>query len=171
MVACELVGPGGEPRSFEQVTRWERATLRPHYGLPLGVESTLYLDTIEPLDYGLFFLPWTLEPEPGAAARLGMEAGQKVWYYPRRGFDLWNTRYFIVPAKLVWESAARGYGAVIPNSTFVYPPLGAFEGRGRRDAEDGVGGERGLPGAAERGGLSAGLGGASGGGVAGGAWA
>jgi hypothetical protein len=119
---------GGAPRDFETITRWERATLRPHYNLPTGIESTFYLDTIESLDYGLFFLPWTLTPDPERAASLGLAPGQKVWYFPRRGFDLWNTRYFLVPARLDWASTSRGYAAVIPRSTFLYPPLGAFDG-------------------------------------------
>jgi hypothetical protein len=117
------------PRRFDEITRWERTTLRPHYGLPLGVESTFYFDTIEPLDYGLFFLPWSLRPEPATSRTLPLKPGQNVWYYPRRGFDLWNTRYFIVPARLVWESEVRGYGSLIPHSKFLYPRPGSFEGR------------------------------------------
>lgn len=118
----------GSPRRFEEITRWERLSLRPHYGLPLGVRSTFYLDTIEPLDYGLFFLPWALLPDPATARAHGLKPGQKVWYYPRRGFDLWNTRYFIVPARLVWDSPPRGYAAFIPHSTFLYPTPGSFDG-------------------------------------------
>ncbi|HEX8199156.1 MAG TPA: YfhO family protein, partial [Isosphaeraceae bacterium] len=120
----------GAPRRFEEITRWERDSLRPHYGQPLGVRSTFDFDTIEPLDYGLFFLPWTLVPDPAAAggAGPGPGPGRRVWYYPRRGFDLWNTRYFIVPARLVWDSAARGYAAVVPRTTFVYPAPGSFDG-------------------------------------------
>jgi hypothetical protein len=119
---------GGAPRDFEQITRWERTTLRPNYNLPLRIGSTFYHDTIEPLDYGLFFLPWLLEPDEAAAQAHDLKPGQKVWYYPRRGFDLWNTRYFIVPGRLVWESPTRGYAAFIPRSTFLYPALGAFDG-------------------------------------------
>ncbi len=115
-------------RDFEGLVRWQRDTLRPHYNLPLGVPSTFFLDTLEPLDYGLFFLPWLLEPDLTTVQSFGLEPGQKVWYYPRRGFDLWNTRYFIVPAQLVWESVPRGYAAFVPRSTFLYPKLGAFEG-------------------------------------------
>lgn len=118
----------GAPRDFETIARWERMTLRPNYQLPLGVESTFYLDTIEPLDYGMFFLPWSLSPDQDAIRQHGLRPDQKVWYYPRRGFDLWNTRYFIVPARMEWDGPARGYASFIPNSTFLYPPLGAFEG-------------------------------------------
>ena len=118
----------GSPRSFEEITRFERHSLRPNYGLPLGIRSTFYFDTIEPLDYGLFFLPWTLRPENAAMRAHGLEPDQNVWYYPRRGFDLWNTRYFIVPARLVWDSAARGYASLVPHSTLIYPPAGSFDG-------------------------------------------
>jgi hypothetical protein len=114
-------------RSFEEITRWERDTLRPNYGLPLGVESTFYFDTMEPLDYGLFFLPWSLSPEPATMRTHNLKPGQKVWYYPRRGFDLWNTRYFIVPGHLVWASEARGFASVVRHSTFLYPGSDAFE--------------------------------------------
>jgi hypothetical protein len=119
---------GGAPRDFEQITRWEWTTLRPNYNLPLGVCSTFYHDTIEPLDYGLFFLPWSLEPDEASARAHHLKPGQKVWYHPRRGFDLWNTRYFIVPGRLVWDSPARGYAAFLPRSTFLYPPIGSFDG-------------------------------------------
>lgn len=115
-------------RDFATITRWERDTLRPLYDLTTDLESVFYFDTIEPYDYGLFFLPWALEPDAATAATHALKPGQKVWYYPRRGFDLWNTRYFIVPAKLIWDSPARGYAAFIPRSRFVYPPPDAFDG-------------------------------------------
>ena len=118
----------GTPRRFEEITRWERTTLRPNYGLPLGVRSTFYFDTIEPLDYGLFFLPWSLRPDQEAARAHGLKPGQEVWYHPRRGFDLWNTRYFIVPGRLIWDSPPRGYASLIPRSTYLYPAPGSFDG-------------------------------------------
>jgi hypothetical protein len=120
--------PSGGPRDFDTITRWERRSLRPLYHWPLGVEGTFYFDTIEPLDYGLFFLPWTLDPDPAVARKYAIPAGSRVWYHPRRGLDLWNTRYFIVPARLVWDDPARGYASMIPSSTFLYPPPGAFDG-------------------------------------------
>ena len=116
------------PRRFEEITRFEHDSLRPNYGLPLGVQSTFYHDTIEPLDYGLFFLPWSLRPDEVAARAHVLKPGQRVWYYPRRGFDLWNTRYFIVPGRLRWGSPPRGYAAFIPGSTYLYPAPGSFDG-------------------------------------------
>jgi hypothetical protein len=119
---------GGGPREYEQITRWERDSLRPNYGLPLGVCSTFYFDTIEPLDYGLFFLPWALRPDEDAVRAHDLKPGKTVWYHPRRGFDLWNTRYFIVPGRLIWDSPVRGYASLIPHSTFIYPAPGSFDG-------------------------------------------
>jgi hypothetical protein len=116
------------PRRFDEIVRWERDTLRPNYGLPAGVAWTFYFDTLAPLDYGLFFLPWLLDPDAAAQREFHLRPGQKVWYYPRRGFDLWNTRYFIVPGRLAWDSEARGYASVIPHSTFIYPRPGFFQG-------------------------------------------
>jgi Bacterial membrane protein YfhO len=92
------------------------------------VRSTFYLDTLEPMDYGLFFQPWSVSPDAAAMRTHSLKPGQKVWYYPRRGFDLWNTRYFIVPGRMSWGSPARGYASVIRNSTVIYPPPGSFDG-------------------------------------------
>ncbi|WP_435018172.1 hypothetical protein TA3x_000118 [Tundrisphaera sp. TA3] len=120
--------PDGSPRDFDAITRWEHRSLRTNYNLPLGVESTFYFDTLEPVDYGSLFLPWSLSPPPETLRAHKLRPDQPVWYYPRRAFDLWNTRYFIVPAKLVWESPARGYASFIPKSTFLYPKPGTFDG-------------------------------------------
>src|SRR5262249_25370689 len=110
--------------------RWERETLRHNYNLPLQVRLTFFFDTLEPLDYGLFFLPWRVIPDAESMSSHKMKPGQKVWYYPRRGFDLWNARYFIVTYQLDWNSEARGYASFIHNATELYPGTGAFEGPG-----------------------------------------
>ncbi|SIN73847.1 membrane protein YfhO [Singulisphaera sp. GP187] len=118
----------GLPREFNTITRWERDTLRPNFNLPLRVQSTFYHDTIEPMDFGIFFLPWRLRPDQESARTHGLKPSEQVWYYPRRGFDLWNTRYFIVPGRLIWDNSSRGYASMIPNSTYLYPPPGSFNG-------------------------------------------
>ena len=123
-------GEDASGRDFETIARWEHDTLRPLWNLPLGVPSALHFDTLEPVDYGLFFLPWSLVPDRATRDEFGLEPDQKVWYHPRRGFDLWNARYFIVPARLIWEAPERGYASLIPKSTYIYPPLGSFDGPG-----------------------------------------
>ena len=138
---AEKANPSVGPYRIQRVGRWWPArwaekgnaatlkrshagsgdSLRPNYQMPLGTRMTFYHDTIEPMDYGLFFLPWALTPEPSTLQSHGLKPEQKVWYYPRRGFDLWNTRYFIVPGRLVWDSFPRGY-ALVPTAFHVYLP-------------------------------------------------
>ena len=69
---------------------WERDTLRPDHGMPMGVRSTFSLGTTELFDYGFFFFPWVLRPDAATALGAGLRPGQAVWYYPRRGLDLWG---------------------------------------------------------------------------------
>jgi hypothetical protein len=80
------------------------------------------------VDYATLFFPWTLVLAKGAALGPEMKPGQQVRYYPRRGFDVWNTRYFIVPSHLVWDSFERGYASLVPRTTQIYPPPGSFDG-------------------------------------------
>jgi hypothetical protein len=67
---------------------------------------------------------------PALASELRLKPGERVWYYPRRAFDLWNTRYFIVPSYMVWDVLERGYATFIPQTTGMYPPASAFDGPG-----------------------------------------
>jgi hypothetical protein len=112
----------------EEITRWERGTLRPLYPLPLGISSTFFYDTTELRDYGSLLLPWPMPIDRPTAGALGLKPGDKVWYYPRRAYDLWNTRYFILPGTMVWDVLERGYATFLPQTTGIYPPQRAFDG-------------------------------------------
>ena len=116
------------PRRAEEVVRWERDTLRSNYELPLGVSSTFSLGATELFDHGSFFYPFLVRPERARASDLGLRPGQAIWYYPRRAFDLWSTRYFIVAGSPAWGNPDRGYASLIPHTTQVYPAAGAFDG-------------------------------------------
>src|SRR5581483_4191870 len=62
---------------------------------------------------------------------LHVKAGEKIVVYPRRGFDLWNTRYFILPAFAGdWKDPDRGYAAFLPNAEVVYPLPSVYDGPG-----------------------------------------
>ena len=50
-----------------------------------------------------------------------MKAGEPVVVYPRRGFDLWNSRYFVVPAVPLWDDADRGIASFLPATKPIYP--------------------------------------------------
>jgi hypothetical protein len=119
----------GSPRRSEEIVRWERDTLRPNYEGPLGVRSTFSVGTTELFDYGFFFFPWTVSLDRASAAGLGLRPGQEVLYYPRRGFDLWNTRYFIVPRSTRWESPERGYASLASRTVELAPPSGLLDVR------------------------------------------
>ncbi len=120
------------PDRLEQIVRWERDTLKPKYEQPIRVASTFAYGTVELADSGPFFEPFPIRPDPALAGRLGLASGGRVNYFPRRGFDLWNTRYFILPTRLAWGSRARGFASLLPNSESIYPPpFSGPEGKAR----------------------------------------
>jgi hypothetical protein len=114
------------PDRLEEIVRWERETLKPKYEQPLRLASTFAYGTVELADAGPFFEPFAIRPDPALARRLALAEGRKINYFPRRGFDLWNTRYFIVPSRLTWTSRARGFASLLPESEPIYP--GPFTG-------------------------------------------
>jgi hypothetical protein len=114
----------GSTRRAEEIVRWERASLRPLHGLPLGASTTFSLGTAEVFDYGLFFFPSLVRINGPRARSLGLRPGAPVFTYPRRGFDLWATRYFVVSGTLVADSPDRGYASLLARSTPLDPPAG-----------------------------------------------
>ena len=123
-------------RMIDLVT-WERATLQPKYGIALGVEYTHTLGVAELYDYEWFFSPFprTVE-DKGAAQSLGIQTGKTVIYFPRRGFDIWNTRYFILPCfPNGWNDQFRANAAFLHGTRAVYPTLYQFKGPGGVDRE------------------------------------
>ena len=116
--------------------RWELATIQPKYGLLHGVEYTQTLGVAELYDYEWFFSPFPRSVIPEAARTLGINTGDSVVVYPRRGYDLWNSRYFILPYVPRWDSAERGIAAFLPDTTRIDPPPGLFQGPAGRAAEE-----------------------------------
>ena len=50
-------------------------------------------------------------------------------YHPRRSFDLWNTRYFVLPVYPDdWAHEHRGYASFLPETEAIYPKADAFAG-------------------------------------------
>ena len=109
---------------------WERGTIQPKYGITKGIEYTHTLGVAELFDYEWFFsgFPRTIR-EPVALA-LGARAGQEVVYFPRRSFDMWNSRYFVLPVyPNGWMDEDRGYAAFLDETELVYPLLLRERGR------------------------------------------
>ena len=114
---------------------WERGTLQPKYGIDLGVEYTHTIGVAQLYDYEWFFdaFPRTID-DARTAGRLGINEGESVIYFPRRGFDLWNTRYFILPQfPNGWNDVMRANAAFLQNSRAVYPEPERFTGKDREE--------------------------------------
>ena len=110
---------------------WERDTLQPKYGINLGVEYTYTRGTAELFDYEWFFGPFTQPVSEGLARQLGkISPKERIVYYPRRGFDMWNTRYFILPGYTIWTDTDRGVASLLLDTEPIYPRPGTFLGAG-----------------------------------------
>ncbi len=111
--------------------RWELDTLQPKYGLLHGIEYTYTLGTAELYDFEWFFAPFPRAVKGPTAANLKVTPGEKVVVYPRRGFDLWNSRYFVLPGYPRWDDSDRGIASfLLWGVERIYPKPGAFQGEG-----------------------------------------
>jgi hypothetical protein len=123
------------PNRLHELVEWERATLQPKYGITQGIEYTSTLGVAELYDYEWFFggFPYTVRGR--TAASLGVEEGKKVVYFPRRSYNIWGTRYFILPQfPNGWMDEFRAYAAFLHDTVQVYPPPDEFEGPGTSEA-------------------------------------
>lgn len=107
-------------RRVEDLVRWERTTLQPKYGLPYDIKYTLTEGVGELYDYWFFFAPFYGTNDDAAARAVGMPTGTKLVYFPRRGFDLWGSRYFIIP-RVPANDERRGYFAFLPFCRRLFP--------------------------------------------------
>jgi hypothetical protein len=87
------------------------------------VEGVITLD-----DYFTFLSPQFLPAGDEAARRLGIKPGQPICYFPRRGYDLWGVRYFILPVRTIgWRTEDRGFAAFLPKTDIIYPARGQMD--------------------------------------------
>jgi hypothetical protein len=105
----------------EEIVRWDRDALRVKYGIPLGVAYTQAMGTAELLDHTLFFGFKRFRLDDELTRKFGLKPGQEAVYYTRRGFDLWSTRYFVLPNRLAVNSRHRGFLSFLPDTTELYP--------------------------------------------------
>lgn len=124
----------GSPDRMDELLHWSRDTLQPKFAIPYGIHYTAVEGTAELYDYWWFFAPFDPKLDAQAAKALGMEPGERVVYHPRRGYDLWNSRYFIVPVHPGgWRKEHRSYLAFLPGSRPIYPPFMADRERSSRE--------------------------------------
>ena len=114
---------------IKEFDRWEHDTIRPKYGLLHGIEYTLSSGVAEIDAYAEFFGGFRTAADAATAGRLGLLPGQPLIVFPRRSFDMWNTRYFVLPANPNgWNDETRAYAAFVTDAERIYPPPDAFEG-------------------------------------------
>ena len=105
-------------------------------GSPRG-SSTAYLGCgPELFDYEWFFAgfaSWVREP---VARALRVNAGQKVVYFPPRGFQLVEYALFMLPMHPGnWMEEFRGYAAFLDDTELVYPSIDLFDDPGKEAAQ------------------------------------
>jgi hypothetical protein len=119
----------GSPRRLAEMAAWERATLQPLHGLPLGVQYTLTLGVLEDAAYLRQFLPTRRPIGPALAGTTGLPPDREILYFPRRAFDLWNTRYVLLPAEPGdWRGESRAFAAFLDGMDLVAPDLERLRG-------------------------------------------
>jgi hypothetical protein len=121
-------------RRLQDFVSWEIDTLQPGFGLLHGVSYVLTGDSqTGRADFRPLFRPSFRPVGSGAAAALGAEPGRRVLYHPRRAFDLWGARYFILPSYPGnWTSDDRGYAAFVDQTELIYPDPAALAGPDHR---------------------------------------
>jgi hypothetical protein len=125
-------GEKSSPNRLNEVLAWDRETLYPKFGIDYGLQYTHTSGVGELADYERFFKPFYPRVTDQEAARhLNVELGEEIIYYPRRGFDLWNTRYVIVAfAANGWRDPPRASASFLFYSRQIYPDPERFKGPG-----------------------------------------
>jgi len=110
------------PARMRELFRWYHQSMIPLTALTedlayARVEGVITLD-----DYFTFLNPQFRPANAEAARRLGIKPGQPICYFPRRGYDLWGVRYFILPVRTIgWKTEDRGFAAFLQKIDILYP--------------------------------------------------
>jgi hypothetical protein len=122
------------PDRLRAIVAWERDTLQAGHGTLYGLPYTLVPGALEPEAYADLFQPLTVELTPVGASMLGLEPGRPIRYFPRRAFDLWNSRYFLMPTVADdWLDANRALAAFLLNAEPIGPDARSPAWRERED--------------------------------------
>jgi hypothetical protein len=112
------------------VISWQRDTLLPKYGINFGLEYTQTSGVAQLADFERFFASHRVTVvDRQTADRLDVKLGESVVYFPRRAYDIWNTRYMVVAFDDGgWRDATRSYASFLFQSRQVYPDPDRFSG-------------------------------------------
>jgi Bacterial membrane protein YfhO len=109
------------PKRIEEFTLWERATIQPKYAIPYGLEYTVTQGVAELFDYQFFFAAFQRSVRTENFKFMNLKPGEELVYFTRRGFDLWNSRYFVLP-RTPANDEKRGIASFLSNVEHIYPP-------------------------------------------------
>ena len=129
-------GTTGNVHRYTELIAWARETLYPLFALPLGLEYSTTIGSLEIEDYAAFFHPRPMPAPAGIAQTLGVPTGLPVVYFPRRSFDLWGARYFLLPASPDWSSPERGFASFLDKTELVYPDQDLLFQKQSRDGRE-----------------------------------
>jgi hypothetical protein len=113
-----------------ELAAWEVATIQSKFGITWGIEYTESPGVGELSPYSATFRGFHCPiRDPEAARRMRLALNQPIVYFPRRSFDLWNTRYFVVPIyPSDWNDEQRAVASFVYGSERLYPPAERFRG-------------------------------------------
>lgn len=123
------------PTRLRELALWEQDTLLPNFGTLAGIEAIRTSSgAVEAADFAAFFKPYTQQIDAQVAAGIGGQPGQDVFCYPRAAFDLWNTRYFLLPIDPAdWRQENRALISFLDRTEQVYPRAGLAPDRNPPD--------------------------------------
>jgi hypothetical protein len=118
----------GSPSRFLEITQWEYDTIKPDFATLGHLSYTITGGALDLDDLTQFFQCLYLPLDTSRAPLRDAVNGQQVLYHTRRGFDLWNTRYFVLPVDPAgWQDFSRGFAAFLTDKEILAPDPGLLE--------------------------------------------
>jgi hypothetical protein len=123
------------PDPFGESIVWARRTAEAKFGIGFGLQYTRTLGATALYDYEWFFGGFPYRARDRAARALGVEPGTEFIAFSRRAFDMWNSRYFILPYYANWNDSYRAIASFLDRTERVFPADDAFQRPGSKERE------------------------------------
>lgn len=120
------------PDRMVEVSRWERDTFQPKYAIPFGIQYTTVTGTMSLYDSEFFFAPWVVET-PASIRQSLPGAPAEMVYFPRTAYNMWNSRYFLLPKYIRLDDEDRGVYTLLGTR---HGPPGEILAESPADADD-----------------------------------
>jgi hypothetical protein len=114
---------------LRELISWSRDTIYPLAALPMRLDYCWTIGTVELDDYAAFFQATMMAASAETERTVGIPEGRPVVYYPRRSFDMWGARYFVLPATPDMARPTRGIASFLSKTKLIYPSPEVLYGR------------------------------------------